>query len=60
MNPFFWLLVLIGAVALWFALRGLFIQLGDRASGLLNETADLLDIDEEHHSEDENGGNEHA
>ena len=46
MNPFFWLLVLAGAVGLWFALRKLFIGIGDRASGLVDETADILGSDE--------------
>ena len=40
MNPFFWLLVLAGAVGLWFALRKLFIGIGTRASGLVDETAE--------------------
>lgn len=59
MNPFFWMLVLAGAVGLWFALRKLFIGLGTRASGLVKETADILSSDETHKSTKNNGGNEH-
>ena len=58
MNPFFWILVLAGAVALWFALRGLFISIGNRASGLVDETAEILGSDER--SKENDGGNENA
>lgn len=58
MNPFFWLLVLAGSVGLWFALRKLFIGLGTRASGLVDETAEILGSDEKLKEND--GGNENA
>lgn len=58
MNPFFWLLVLAGAVGLWFALRKLFISIGTRASGLVDETAEILGSDEK--SKENDGGNENA
>ena len=58
MNPFFWLLVLAGAVGLWFALRRLFIGIGTRASGLVDETAEILGSDEKLKVND--GGNENA
>lgn len=58
MNPFFWLLVLAGAVGLWFALRRLFIGIGTRASGLVDETAEILGCDEKLKEND--GGNENA
>ena len=58
MNPFFWLLVLAGAVGLWFALRRLFIGIGTRASVLVDETAEILGCDEKLKEND--GGNENA
>ena len=58
MNPFFWLLVLAGAVGLWFALRKLFIGIGIRASGLVDETAEILGSDKK--SKENDGGNENA
>ena len=58
MNPFFWLLVLAGAVGLWFALRKLFIDIGTRASGLVDETAEILGSDKKLQEND--GGNENA
>ena len=58
MNPFFWLLVLAGAGGLWFALRKLFIGVGTRASGLVDETAEILGSDEKLKEND--GGNENA
>ena len=58
MNPFFWLLVLAGAVGLWFALRKLFIGIGTRASGLVDETAEILGGGEKLKEND--GGNENA
>ena len=58
MNPFFWLLVLAGAVGLWFALRKLFSGIGTRASGLVDETAEILGCDEKLKEND--GGNENA
>ena len=58
MNPFFWLLVLAGAVGLWFALRKLFIGIGARASGLVDETAEILGSDEK--SKENDGGNKNA
>lgn len=58
MNPFFWLLVLAGAVGLWFALRKLFIGIGTRSSGLVEETAEILGSDEKLKEKD--GGNENA
>lgn len=57
MNPFFWLLVLLGAVALWFGLRGIFVQLGSQAAELMEDTADILNSDE---TNDENGGDFNA
>ena len=58
MNPFFWLLVFAGAVGLWFALRKLFIGIGTRAFGLVDETAEILGSDEKLKEND--GGNENA
>ena len=58
MNPFFWLLVLAGAVGLWFGLIKLFIGIGTRASGLVDETAEILGSDEKLKEND--GGNENA
>ena len=58
MNPFFWLLVLAGAVGLWFALRNLFIGIGTRASGLVDETAEILGSNKK--SKENDGGNENA
>lgn len=42
MNPFFWLLVLSAAVALWFALRHGFIWLGKKAADLAEDTMNIL------------------
>lgn len=53
MNPFFWLLVLLGAVVLWFGLRGIFVQLGSQAAELMEDMADILNSDE---TNDEHGG----
>lgn len=61
MNLFFWMLVLIGMVAAWFVLRGLFIGIGSFASDLIQDTKDILNSDEaveEDDFEEIYGGNE--
>ncbi len=45
MNVFFWLLVLIGTVILWFALRGIFIAIGRKFSHLIEDTENILTKD---------------
>ena len=58
MNPFFWILVLAATVCLWFALRSLFITIGSKASGLMEDTADILTGKREAKT-NENGGENH-
>lgn len=47
MNPFFWFLVLAAAVALWFALRHIFIWVGGKAADLAEDTKNILNYEDE-------------
>ena len=47
MNPVFWILVVLAAVALWFLLRRIFIRLGTGAANLVDDTVKILQSDEE-------------
>lgn len=62
MNPFFWILALIGMVAVWFVLRKLFIKIGNRAVNLMQDTKNILNSEDavEENSENESRGNENA
>ena len=46
MNPFFWILVLIAMVAIWFALRDLFVDIGTYITYLFKDTRDVLEYDD--------------
>lgn len=46
MNPFFWILVLMAMVAIWFALRDLFIDIGTYVTYLFKDTRDVLEFDD--------------
>lgn len=60
MNPFFWILVLAATVCLWFALRNLFIAIGSKASGLMEDTADILSGKREAENKENEGENHNA
>lgn len=47
MNPFFWILVLLGAVVLWFALRGMFWVIGEKAVDIWEDTNYIIHSDNE-------------
>ena len=47
MNPFFWILVLLGAVVLWFALRGMFWAIGEKAVDIWEDTNYIIHSDNE-------------
>lgn len=47
MNPFFWILVLLGAVVLWFALRGMFWEIGEKAVDIWEDTNYIIHSDNE-------------
>lgn len=46
MNPVFWLLVLLGAVILWFLLTFVFIPLGDVILKKWDKTVEILNKEE--------------
>lgn len=54
MNPVFWLLVALGAVALWFVLTFVFYPLGRAAIKKWNKTMDILNKEETESKENEN------
>lgn len=56
MNPVLVLLILIGAVLLWFFLSGLFRGLGAIATKVVDNTKDVILEDE--NDEEEKSGNE--
>ena len=63
MNPFFWILVLLGAVALWFALRGMFWEIGEKAVDIWEDTNYIIHSDNEQietKNDEIDGGNTNA
>ena len=63
MNPFFWILVLLGAVVLWFALRGMFWEIGEKAVDLWEDTNYIIHSDNEQietKNDEIDGGNTNA
>lgn len=63
MNPFFWILVLLGAVVLWFALRGMFWEIGEKAVGIWEDTNYIIRSDNEQietKNDEIDGGNTNA
>lgn len=52
MNPVFWLLVLLIAVALWFILTFVFIPLGNTLLKKWNKTIDILNKETEEEMEE--------
>ena len=53
MNPVFWLLVIIGAVILWFIISFVFIPLGDVLLKKWDKTIEILNTEE--NTNDEKG-----
>lgn len=63
MNPFFWILVLLGAVVLWFALRGMFWEIGEKAVDIWEDTNYIIHSDNEQietKNDEIDGGNTNA
>ena len=63
MNPFFWILVLLGAVVLWFALRGMFWEIGEKAVDIWEDTNYIIHSDNEQietKNDEMDGGNTNA
>lgn len=52
MNPVFWLLVILGAVALWFLGSFLFYPLGKYFWRLWNDTLDNIEKDDKEKDDD--------
>ena len=52
MNPVFWLLVLLGAVILWFLLTFIFIPLGDVILKKWDKTVEVLNREEKEEKEE--------
>lgn len=51
MNPVFWLLVIIAAIALWFLSSILFRPLGKYVSKIFNDTVDIINDKEDEEKE---------
>lgn len=47
MNPFFIVIVLIAAIALWFALRCLFVPVGGWIKSIIHSTEKIINTQEE-------------
>ena len=52
MNPVFWLLVLIGAIALWFIISPVFTNLGRAAFKKWDKTEEILNKEDEYFNEE--------
>ena len=53
MNPTFWFLIILIAVALWFALSILFKPMGKFVTKIFNDTKDIINDEEEKTEEKE-------
>lgn len=51
MNPVFWLLVILAAIALWLLLSILFQPLGKYISKIFNDTVDIINDKEDEEKE---------
>lgn len=51
MNPIFWLLVILAAIALWLLLSILFQPLGKYISKIFNDTVDIINDKEDEEKE---------
>jgi len=54
MNPVFWLLVLVGAVLLWFAISFIFIPFGRWIAKKVKKISDIINYEETKTEQKEN------
>ena len=47
MNPFFWLIILMGLFVIWFGLRDLFEPIGKKVYKVADETKNIIEEVEE-------------
>lgn len=52
MNIFFWLLVIIAAIILWFALRKIFTCTGKYINKVLDDTKEIMSFEDKENKEE--------